>query len=173
MSSTSFDSEEFRRAHERRRIPRLRLPSLAYVDVDSDNGGILLNLSETGLALQAVAPFADLTRVALRIQPPKPRQRLELNAKIVWLSESKKEAGLQFRNPAPPANPPLRQPRNFRRHISPRKRPLLAENGSARSTIHLRSTRRRIRTYHANRPARQSPPEILSSAPRPFFVNNP
>jgi len=96
MSSTSFDSEEFRRAHERRRIPRLRLPSLAYVDVDSDNGGILLNLSETGLALQAVAPFADLTRVALRIQPPKPRQRLELNAKIVWLSESKKEAGLQF-----------------------------------------------------------------------------
>jgi TonB family protein len=96
MSSTSSDSEEFRRAHERRRIPRLRLASLAYVDVDSDNGGILLNLSETGLALQAVAPFADLTRVTLRIQPPKPRQRLDLHAKIVWLSESKKEAGLQF-----------------------------------------------------------------------------
>jgi len=96
MSSTSFDSEEFRRAHDRRRAPRLRLPSLAYVDVDSDNGGILLNLSETGLALQAVAPFAGLTRVTLRIQPPKPRKRLDLNAKITWLSESKKEAGLQF-----------------------------------------------------------------------------
>jgi TonB family protein len=96
MSSTSFDSEEFRRTHERRRIPRLRLPSLAYVDVDSDNGGILLNLSETGLALQAVAPFSDLTRVTLRIQPPKPRQKLELDAKIVWLGPSKKEAGLQF-----------------------------------------------------------------------------
>jgi len=96
MSSTSFDSEEFRRAHERRRLPRLRLSSLAYVDVDSDNGGILLNLSETGLALQAVAPFAGLTRVTLRIQPPKPRKRLDLNAEITWLSESKKEAGLQF-----------------------------------------------------------------------------
>jgi periplasmic protein TonB len=96
MSSTSFDSEEFRRAHERRRLPRLRLPSLAYVDVDADNGGILLNLSENGLALQAVAPFAGLTRVALRIQPPKPRKRLDLNAEITWLSESKKEAGLQF-----------------------------------------------------------------------------
>jgi TonB family protein len=96
MSSTSFDSEEFRRAHERRRAPRLRLPSLAYVDVDSDNGGILLNLSETGLALQAVAPFAGLTRVTLRIQPPKPRKRLDLHAEITWLSESKKEAGLQF-----------------------------------------------------------------------------
>ncbi len=96
MSSTPFDSEEFRRAHERRRVPRVRLPSLAYVDVDADNGGILLNLSETGLALQAVAPFAGLTRVALRIQPPKPRKRLDLNAEITWLSESKKEAGFQF-----------------------------------------------------------------------------
>src|ERR1700684_3227044 len=96
MSSTLFDSEEFRHAHERRRALRLRLPSLAYVDVDSDNGGILLNLSETGLALQAVAPFAGLARVILRIQPPKPRKRLDLNAEITWLSESKKEAGLQF-----------------------------------------------------------------------------
>ncbi len=96
MSSTSFGSEEFRRAHERRRVPRLRLPSLAYVDVDSDNGGILLNLSETGLALQAVAPFAGLSRVTLRIQPPKPRKRLDLHAQIAWLSESKKEAGLRF-----------------------------------------------------------------------------
>jgi TonB family protein len=96
MPPTSFDSEEFRRTHERRRLPRLRLNSLAYVDVDADNGGILLNLSETGLALQAVAPFAGLTRVALRIQPPKPRKRLDLQAEITWLSESKKEAGLQF-----------------------------------------------------------------------------
>src|ERR1700678_2863402 len=96
MSSTLYDSEEFRRAHESRRASRLRLPSLGYVDVDSDNGGILLNLSETGLALQAVAPFAGLTRVALRIQPPKPRKRLDLNAEITWISESKKEAGLQF-----------------------------------------------------------------------------
>ena len=96
MSSTSFGSERFRRAHERRCLPRLRLPSLAYVDVDSDNGGILLNLSESGLAMQAVAPFAGLTRVTLRIQPPRPRMRIELHAEIVWLSDSKKEAGLQF-----------------------------------------------------------------------------
>jgi len=96
MSSTSFGSEKFRRAHERRRLPRLRLPSLAYVDVDSDNGGILLNLSESGLAMQAVAPFAGLTRVTLRIQPPRPRMRIDLHAEIAWLSESKKEAGLQF-----------------------------------------------------------------------------
>src|SRR6202167_2182563 len=96
MPSTSFESEESRRARERRRLPRLRLPSLAYVEVDSDNGGILLNLSETGLALQAVAPFSGPARVTVRIQPPKPRKRLDLHAEITWLSESKKEAGLQF-----------------------------------------------------------------------------
>ena len=96
MSSASFHSEEFPRAHERRRSTRLRLPSLAYVDVDADNGGILLNLSENGLSLQAVSPFDSLTRVSLRIQPPKPRKRIDVSAKITWLSSSKKEAGLQF-----------------------------------------------------------------------------
>ncbi len=96
MSSTSFQSEEFPRSHERRRFPRVRPPSLAYVDVDSDNGGILLNLSENGVALQAVSPLVDLTRVSLRIQPPKPRMRISVSAEITWLSESKKEAGLQF-----------------------------------------------------------------------------
>ena len=96
MPLTPFNTEELQTAQERRRVPRLRLASLAYVDVDSDNGGILLNLSETGLALQAVAPFAGLTRVTLRIQPPKPRKRLDLHAEITWLSASKKEAGLQF-----------------------------------------------------------------------------
>lgn len=96
MSSASFNSEERRPPQERRRVPRLRPASLAYVDVDSDNGGILLNLSETGLALQAVAPFAGPARVTVRIQPPKPRKRLDLHAEISWLSESKKEAGLQF-----------------------------------------------------------------------------
>jgi TonB family protein len=96
MSTTSFHSEEFRRSHERRRFPRVRLPSLAYVDVDADNGGILLNLSGNGLALQAVSPFVGLTRVSLSIQPPKPRKRIDVSAEITWLSESKTEAGLHF-----------------------------------------------------------------------------
>ncbi len=96
MPPTSFHSEEFPRSHERRLFPRVRIPSLAYVDVDADNGGILLNLSENGVALQAVSPLVGLTRVSLRIQPPKPRKRIDLSAEITWLSESKKEAGLQF-----------------------------------------------------------------------------
>jgi TonB family protein len=96
MSSTSFHSEEFPRSHERRRFIRQRVRSLAYLDVGPDNGGIVLNLSENGIALQAVNPFIDQTRVSLRIQPPTSRKRIETSAEITWLSESKKEAGLRF-----------------------------------------------------------------------------
>ena len=95
MSSTSFHSEDSPRSHERRRFIRQRVRSLAYLDVVPNNGGIVLNLSENGLALQAVNPF-DETRVSLRIQPPKSRKRIEISAEITWLSEAKTEAGLQF-----------------------------------------------------------------------------
>jgi TonB family protein len=95
MSSTSFHSEDSPRSNERRRFTRQRVRSLAYLDVVPNNGGIVLNLSENGLALQAVNPF-DETRVSLRIQPPKSRRRIEASAEITWLSESKTQAGLQF-----------------------------------------------------------------------------
>src|SRR5271170_4916597 len=96
MSSTSFHSEEFSRSHERRCCIRQRVRSLAYLDAGPDNGGIVLNLSENGLALQAVNAFIDQTRVTLRIQPPKSGKRIEVSAEISWLSESKREAGLHF-----------------------------------------------------------------------------
>jgi TonB family protein len=95
MSTPSFHSEQSPRSPERRRSMRQRVRSLAYVDVVPNNGGIVLNLSENGLALQAVNPF-DETRVSLRIQPPSSRKRIEATAEITWLSESKREAGLQF-----------------------------------------------------------------------------
>jgi hypothetical protein len=53
MSSKSFRPEEFPRSRERRRFVRQRVRSLAYFDVGPDNGGLVLNLSENGLALQA------------------------------------------------------------------------------------------------------------------------
>lgn len=96
MSSTSFRSEESPRSHERRRFVRQRVRSLAYLDVGPDNGGIVLNLSENGIALQAVNPFIDQTRVSLRIERSKSRKRIEASAEITWLSDSKREAGLQF-----------------------------------------------------------------------------
>jgi TonB family protein len=96
MSSTSFDSGKFPRSRERRLFIRQRVRSLAYFDVGPDNGGMVLNLSENGLALQAANPFIGQTRVSLHIQLPTSRKRIETSAEITWLSESKKEAGLRF-----------------------------------------------------------------------------
>jgi TonB family protein len=96
MSSKSFHSEESPRSHERRRFIRQRVRSLAYFDVGPDNGGMVLNLSENGIALQAANPFIGQTRVSLRIQLPTSGKRIETSAEITWLSESKKEAGLRF-----------------------------------------------------------------------------
>lgn len=95
MPFTSSHTEDSPRSHERRRFIRQRVRSLAYLDVIPNNGGIVLNLSENGLALQAVNPF-DETRLSLRIQPPTSRRRIEASAEITWLSESKTQAGLHF-----------------------------------------------------------------------------
>ena len=57
---------------------------------------MVLDLSESGLALQAFNPLIGLSRVSLRIQPPKSRKRIAATAEITWLSEAKTEAGLRF-----------------------------------------------------------------------------
>jgi TonB family protein len=92
----SSSTEEFPRSGERRLLLRQRICSLAYLEVGSDNGGMVLDLSECGLALQAFNPLIGLTRVNLRIQPPKSRKRIVVAAEIIWLSESQTEAGLKF-----------------------------------------------------------------------------
>src|SRR5208282_529019 len=95
-TAPAMSPQESLPSRERRRCTRQRVRSLAYLDVGSDNGGMIFNLSENGLALQAVNPFIDQTRLTLRIQPPKSRKRIEVSAEISWLSQSKREAGLHF-----------------------------------------------------------------------------
>ena len=80
---------------------RHSLSTLAYIDVGSDNGGIVLNLTEDGMAFQAVAPLEGQQEVSLRIQLPNSVNRIETTAKIVWLSESNRQAGVRFLDLSP------------------------------------------------------------------------
>jgi len=41
----------------RRQYPRITLRSLAYVKLDHANGGIIRDLTESGIAIQAVGPL--------------------------------------------------------------------------------------------------------------------
>jgi TonB family protein len=83
-------------SHERRSRPRLHLPSLAYVELGDGNGGIILNLSESGLAVQAAMSFADDAFPLVRFQLAPSKDWIEAGAKIVWRGDTRKLAGLQF-----------------------------------------------------------------------------
>ena len=83
-------------AAERRQHPRHQSASLAYLDIGSDNGGIILNISQGGVAVQAMAVLPAEPVIALRIQLPRSTKKLAARGKIAWTSESKKEAGMEF-----------------------------------------------------------------------------
>ncbi|MGH9682749.1 MAG: TonB family protein [Candidatus Acidiferrales bacterium] len=81
---------------ERRSAVRQRVWSLVYLDAGSDNGGIVLNVSDTGLALQAANPFEGKARLVLRVRPPNSSKKIEMSAEMAWLSETKSAAGFRF-----------------------------------------------------------------------------
>ncbi len=80
---------------DRRLHLRQRVSSLTYVDLGEDNGGIVLNVSEAGIRIQAAAGLEE-GPITIRLQLPGTRKRLEVNAEVVWVGKSRKEAGLRF-----------------------------------------------------------------------------
>jgi TonB family protein len=83
---------------ERRSQPRRRVLSLEYLDLGDSNGGIILNISEGGMYIQAVASLSadELSDLSFRI--PDSGYQIETSGKIVWVGESRKDAGIQFVN---------------------------------------------------------------------------
>ncbi|HKV05812.1 MAG TPA: TonB family protein [Candidatus Acidoferrales bacterium] len=81
---------------DRRAHSRLPLKSLSYVVLDEGNGGIILNISEGGLAVQAVTSLMDEQLPAVRFQLSQAHEWLETKARITWTGRSRKVAGLRF-----------------------------------------------------------------------------
>jgi hypothetical protein len=80
------------------RLQRRTTPaSLTYVELGDTTGGLVLNISETGMAV-AVADLLVVGEYLPRIRFPLPSssQSIEISAQIVWLAESKKGAGIRF-----------------------------------------------------------------------------
>ena len=61
----------------RRKCPRYTLRSLAYVKLNETNGGIVRDLSESGIAVQAVAPLRPDQLLTLEFDLLSPRIRVE------------------------------------------------------------------------------------------------
>jgi protein TonB len=83
---------------ERRSQPRRRVLSLEYLDLGDSNGGIILNLSEDGMYIQAVAGLSPDHISKLSFKIPDSGYLVETSGNIVWVGESRKDAGIQFDN---------------------------------------------------------------------------
>ena len=81
-----------------RRLQRRTTPgSRAYVEFVGINGGTVLNISETGMAVAAADPLVVGHYLpSIRIQLASSGQSIEVSAQIVWFAESKKSAGIRF-----------------------------------------------------------------------------
>jgi hypothetical protein len=79
----------------RRRHPRHTLRSLAYVKLDNSNGGIIRDLTESGMAIHAVAPLRPDEAVNVVFELPAPRVRVNVKGRVAW-SDSSGQAGIQF-----------------------------------------------------------------------------
>ena len=81
---------------DRRLRARQRIHSLSYVKMGDSNGGIVLNISDGGISVQAAAALDPSEPVTLSLEIPRVRNRVEVKGEIAWLSPSKKEAGIRF-----------------------------------------------------------------------------
>ncbi len=89
--------EAIRPTHDRRLQIRTSPTSRAYVELGGTNGVVVLNISETGMAVAAVVPLViDDYPPRIRFQLLSSGQSIEISAEIVWLAESKKSAGIRF-----------------------------------------------------------------------------
>jgi TonB family protein len=96
MSNTLARTHEQLPGSDRRGCLRQPIRSLAYVELDEGNGGIILNLGEGGIAVQAVTSLMDDFLPGVRFQLAETEGWIQANARITWTSESRKLAGLEF-----------------------------------------------------------------------------
>jgi hypothetical protein len=88
-------------APDRRREARTTPASLAQVEFGDGHSGIILNISESGMAVAvahvlAVGEHLPRVRFLLPNSARESIQRVEISAEIVWLSESRNGAGMRF-----------------------------------------------------------------------------
>lgn len=81
---------------ERRQHSRRPILLFTYAVLSEDNGGLVFNLSEGGLALTAAAPLQERHFNNIRVRFPDSADWFEAGGRLVWKNESGKEAGLEF-----------------------------------------------------------------------------
>src|SRR5437016_9410656 len=79
----------------RRRHYRHQIQTLAYLNLDQSNGGIIRDLGDSGIAVQAVARLSVDQHVFLRFDLANPRVRVEGKGRVAW-ADPVGQAGIEF-----------------------------------------------------------------------------
>jgi hypothetical protein len=96
MSHVSDNTTSGRSFSVQRASTRHRLGSTVYIELVEGNGGIVLNISEGGLAVQAAMPLVDDQLPRMRFRFSSAQNWIETSGVIAWRSESKKLVGVKF-----------------------------------------------------------------------------
>jgi hypothetical protein len=82
-------------ASERRRCVRQKVNTPAFASFDGVTGGMILDLSEEGMAMQAVTPLETSRRMAFNLSLGEPAAHLETTGYVAW-ADALGRAGVHF-----------------------------------------------------------------------------
>ena len=92
---------------ERRRAPRAKPTGLTYVKFEPDNGGTLVDVCESGIRFQVVAPVEERGRIQLWFVLDS-ANHIEVSGELAWIDDTKRCGGLKFTQPSKQARAQLR-----------------------------------------------------------------
>src|SRR6202790_37673 len=82
--------------HERRLHPRVLPRTLIYVACGESNGGMVLNVSDDGMAISMAIPVGDEAYSNLHVRMNGLALSIEVHGRLAWTTKSKKRAGIQL-----------------------------------------------------------------------------
>src|ERR1700676_1232144 len=82
--------------HERRLQPRVLPKTLIYVACGESNGGMVLNVSDDGMAISMAIPVGDEAYSNLHVRMNGLAQSIKVHGRMAWTTRSKKRAGIQL-----------------------------------------------------------------------------
>jgi len=81
---------------ERRQNPRHPVRPTEYIEIGDSNGGIILDISEGGMAVASAQALVGNQTLTFRFQLPRSLETIETSGEINWIGETKKRAGVRF-----------------------------------------------------------------------------
>ena len=81
---------------ERRQHSRRPILLFTYAVLGEDNGGLVFNLGEGGLALTAAAPLQEHHLKKIRLRFPDSEDWIETGGRLAWKNDSGREVGIEF-----------------------------------------------------------------------------